>query len=1018
MSANRWFMTRLVVVAALLCMTIVSHPAARPPVRVVRPVSPARSQDLAPDRLLELSRATAAAGTTWLGSWDFEGCSADGWTSVDMTVQLGDFWHVDDFVGMAPNYQGHVGVIDGAKSLWCGARATTAAPLCSYAKLPGYGNRWNQAFCTTACVATGSGAVVSFRADWDSEADYDATTLEVTNCTGGVSDEDWGAIAGGIGVWDGSVDGDSLITVAIPDELHSGGSLKVRIRFHSDFAWSDEDGLVDTDGGIVIDDLALSTLPTETFESESVGATATASGNWGACTPPGYGDFAGLFMGDGILQETSCNLNLTCLWGFFAGSTATYACGGHSGQAAIPFENDRGQYLQNEIWSPWMAIAGSGPLQLAYDIYNDNPLDNLVYPYWAVRSLVGGCPSPWYLGDLYYWPLARQWDRPVESLDYAVEPGATEVQVSLGVIDLCESWCGVYGSGSCHSHAPLYDDVAVYQVTAQGPLISARSADLFQDTFASDGTTTGTARIDVANDINPSFTPDIRPGDSATVQVIEPALGLAIDPHTGFGAAVYAWVSAWGASAGQPGTAYTQDTFRWPVVDSLLYAGHKWHCLRMDTAFADGAARTDVQPDRFCIDLNDNLFVPGDTIFFVFSAQSAAPGSYVTYWSPFTGTTADMAAAMSAPDECTILPADGKILYVDGFDERGAQPFVESAFSWGTAPGDVDRYDIRAPSASLGNRPGARVVDAAQQLVPAYRMVFWNTGNLRTDLIGDGSVPGDKSNDAAMLLAYLDSLSAPGGVYFSGDNIAEEWPSLTGDAVTLRNTYIEHLLINADHTAVGLPVSPLLVGETGGCFYDGFNGPDTLYAYGGCPAMNDFDILAPTGASTLEMSYDGADGAIIGQHTTNPKGASVGVLLSGFSFHTIRDDRPTGWVGDMDRMKHIRRAMMCLGVTPAMVDHVPSVATDHLAQNYPNPFNPTTTIEFTLRERSHVTLRVYNVAGQLIATLVDAVRAPGVMHRVEWDGHNAAGQSVASGVYFYRLQTKGFTKTKKMVLLK
>jgi flagellar hook assembly protein FlgD len=65
-----------------------------------------------------------------------------------------------------------------------------------------------------------------------------------------------------------------------------------------------------------------------------------------------------------------------------------------------------------------------------------------------------------------------------------------------------------------------------------------------------------------------------------------------------------------------------------------------------------------------------------------------------------------------------------------------------------------------------------------------------------------------------------------------------------------------------------------------------------------------------------------------------------------------------------------------------------------------------------------VTLRVYNVRGQLVKTLVDDTREAGITHRIEWDGRNDAGQRVASGVYFYRLTTRGFAQTRKMVLLK
>lgn len=89
-----------------------------------------------------------------------------------------------------------------------------------------------------------------------------------------------------------------------------------------------------------------------------------------------------------------------------------------------------------------------------------------------------------------------------------------------------------------------------------------------------------------------------------------------------------------------------------------------------------------------------------------------------------------------------------------------------------------------------------------------------------------------------------------------------------------------------------------------------------------------------------------------------------------------------------------------------------------LGQCYPNPFNAATTIEFSIRERSHVTLQIYNIAGQRVRTLVDEDRAPGVHADVTWDGRDNDGRPVASGIYFYRLTAQGFTQTKKMILLK
>ena len=88
-----------------------------------------------------------------------------------------------------------------------------------------------------------------------------------------------------------------------------------------------------------------------------------------------------------------------------------------------------------------------------------------------------------------------------------------------------------------------------------------------------------------------------------------------------------------------------------------------------------------------------------------------------------------------------------------------------------------------------------------------------------------------------------------------------------------------------------------------------------------------------------------------------------------------------------------------------------------MSQSYPNPFNPTTTIEFNLPKRSHVTVRVYNVLGQQVQNLVDQEFSAG-NYKVTWDGSTADGGHASTGVYFYRIVTDDFTETKKMVLLK
>jgi flagellar hook assembly protein FlgD len=92
-------------------------------------------------------------------------------------------------------------------------------------------------------------------------------------------------------------------------------------------------------------------------------------------------------------------------------------------------------------------------------------------------------------------------------------------------------------------------------------------------------------------------------------------------------------------------------------------------------------------------------------------------------------------------------------------------------------------------------------------------------------------------------------------------------------------------------------------------------------------------------------------------------------------------------------------------------------AKNTLAQNFPNPFNPSTTIKFDMKDKGIVTLKVYNVAGQLVRTLVNEVRPAG-SYTEPWNGLNDRGSAVASGIYFYKMETNGFTATKKMVMLR
>ncbi len=87
-----------------------------------------------------------------------------------------------------------------------------------------------------------------------------------------------------------------------------------------------------------------------------------------------------------------------------------------------------------------------------------------------------------------------------------------------------------------------------------------------------------------------------------------------------------------------------------------------------------------------------------------------------------------------------------------------------------------------------------------------------------------------------------------------------------------------------------------------------------------------------------------------------------------------------------------------------------------LSQNYPNPATKTVTISYQLPQPTEVSLKMYDVAGKLVTIVVDEKQNPGY-YNVVWNGRDATGKKVASGIYFYRLQTPSYTKAKKLILV-
>ncbi|MBN2013089.1 T9SS type A sorting domain-containing protein [candidate division KSB1 bacterium] len=88
-----------------------------------------------------------------------------------------------------------------------------------------------------------------------------------------------------------------------------------------------------------------------------------------------------------------------------------------------------------------------------------------------------------------------------------------------------------------------------------------------------------------------------------------------------------------------------------------------------------------------------------------------------------------------------------------------------------------------------------------------------------------------------------------------------------------------------------------------------------------------------------------------------------------------------------------------------------------LHQNYPNPFNSSTEISYDLPVSTHITLKIYDILGKEIRTLVNETQ-PANHYKINWDGKNSAGNDVPSGIYFYRMTAPTFSQTQKLSMMR
>jgi flagellar hook assembly protein FlgD len=107
-----------------------------------------------------------------------------------------------------------------------------------------------------------------------------------------------------------------------------------------------------------------------------------------------------------------------------------------------------------------------------------------------------------------------------------------------------------------------------------------------------------------------------------------------------------------------------------------------------------------------------------------------------------------------------------------------------------------------------------------------------------------------------------------------------------------------------------------------------------------------------------------------------------------------------------------------MGTSANIADYFSGIPKTYaLYQNYPNPFNPSTMIRYDLPVASDVSVKIYNLYGQEIKTLLNDYQTAG-RKNVKWNGKDDKGNQVSAGIYFYRIKAGSYSQVKKMILVK
>jgi hypothetical protein len=1029
------------------------------------------SVDAPLDAAVSLPAAQGFNDTTWIADWSFDGatgCDGSGWTHYDDRI-LNDgsnYWTVSPSFAGSGGITGYAAVLRKHDLVWAH---------------DGYGNDWDYSI-VLQYRGTGSTLSFQYVSDSEPSYDFvtveaDSLGLSESRVNYATNPADVPAkLRRELFRTDGYHSSGSVSLLALPDFGLPASTHEVYIRFASDAGWSDEDGLYPTaiHAGLVVDQIAVSggLAYTEDFECGAAGCLNPNMQllNTAPATP--FGEWARLFQH--VTDNDNCSENTTCSWIFSDPRQPAYFPDMAFGPFGIVLRN----WLDDVLVSPWVSLStaqGAAATLLSYRRFPGNTYSkSKIALNWRVRSRVRvdntdtsapgdslDAVTAW--AHTLQWSLMNgfKWGTAIADLTSYVPAGAREIQVSFRVSDWQLIGKDPPPATLDPGPGPYLDRVRIGRRSIAGPSItppvfigvaldgfaSYRNTIPHGENFSPSTDRFGTS--DFANSTvslsgDPTITGLYWPntGDSIAVRVLDPAnshlIGVSLyvaivsGPHRG--------------KAPPPWSVGTNGFFFVPAIE-LIYGGSS--------------------SGYWFVDLDDEYFRGGDVVLYYWAATDAA-GGFASYPPGCPSSPASVAEAEAATGgllEFSALPTidwdpgylariaahpSGKlaptpeeiarsrqrtcILYVqqvknvDGVVQRRSGPINRTAFMYALDrlgyAGLYDVYDQTGASNYNGHLAGRASVEEAT----GYSLIIQDSGSLTAFY---ALPPGGKREGVFNQNQWYRDWLARAPQSEAGR--ATLW--ILGEKITNVDIGADNPLVRIDmgvsraSESQGLLPYPNIVGEDALVWASGdttnFSGDLLTLDSNNCTNRGN-NGLAATGTAVVTHRYSLGGTAGDGAAVMNVNRAlGWNTILTSFSWKDLRDPFGGSAAGvETHLLQEILagvlpescRARAHPTDTPGGRATLPAATSLH--QNVPNPFNPVTSIRFDLAHAGTVTLRVFDVAGHRVRGLVDGWMPAGWNHRVIWNGLDDSGHRVASGIYIYRLTTRDYASTRKMVMLK